>query len=52
MCSAFRTASSTIEITRSLSGGSLGGMLEFRSQMLDPARNYTWAAERRRWLKS
>ena len=35
----FRTASSTIDITKSLSGGSLGGMLEFRSQMLDPARN-------------
>lgn len=35
----FQTAGSTIEITGSLSGGSLGGMLEFRSQMLDPARN-------------
>jgi len=35
----FKTPSSTVEITNSLSGGSLGGLLEFRSQMLDPARN-------------
>ncbi len=35
----FQTASSTVEITSSLSGGSLGGMLDFRTQMLDPARN-------------
>ncbi len=35
----FKTSTSTIDITRSLSGGTLGGMLEFRSQMLDPARN-------------
>lgn len=35
----FQTATSTAEITGSLSGGTLGGMLEFRSQMLDPARN-------------
>lgn len=35
----FRTASSTVDITKSLSGGALGGMLDFRSQMLDPARN-------------
>ncbi len=35
----FRTPSSTIDITKSLNGGTLGGMLEFRSQMLDPARN-------------
>lgn len=34
-----RSASGTADITRSLSGGTLGGMLEFRSQMLDPARN-------------
>lgn len=27
------------DITHSLSGGTLGGMLEFRGQMLDPARN-------------
>ncbi len=35
----FRTPGSTIDITKSLSGGTLGGMLDFRSQMLDPARN-------------
>jgi flagellar hook-associated protein 1 FlgK len=27
------------DITNSLSGGTLGGMLDFRTQMLDPARN-------------
>ncbi len=36
---AFRTATSTVDITRSLNGGTLGGMLQFRSEMLDPARN-------------
>jgi flagellar hook-associated protein 1 len=36
---AFKTASSTVDITKSLSGGTLGGMLQFRSEMLDPARN-------------
>lgn len=35
----FKTPTSTVEITSSLSGGSLGGLLDFRSQMLDPARN-------------
>lgn len=35
----FKTATSTVEMTSSLSGGTLGGMLQFRSQMLDPARN-------------
>ncbi|MBL8266923.1 flagellar hook-associated protein FlgK [Steroidobacter sp.] len=29
----------TIDITSSLSGGTLGGILSFRSDMLDPARN-------------
>jgi len=29
----------TIDITNSLSGGTLGGVLQFRSEMLDPARN-------------
>jgi flagellar hook-associated protein 1 len=29
----------TIDITNSLSGGTLGGVLSFRSEMLDPARN-------------
>ncbi|MFL6620656.1 MAG: flagellar hook-associated protein FlgK [Povalibacter sp.] len=36
---AFKTASSSIDITKSLSGGTLGGMLQFRTDMLDPARN-------------
>jgi flagellar hook-associated protein 1 FlgK len=36
---AFQTPSATVDITRSLSGGTLGGMLQFRSEMLDPARN-------------
>ncbi len=35
----FKTASSTMDITKSLSGGTLGGMLQFRNEMLDPARN-------------
>lgn len=35
----FQTATGTVEMTNSLSGGSLGGMLDFRTQMLDPARN-------------
>ncbi len=29
----------TVDITASLSGGTLGGLLDFRSQVLDPARN-------------
>ncbi len=29
----------TVDVTASLSGGSLGGLLDFRSQVLDPARN-------------
>ena len=35
----FKTATSTVEMTNSLSGGTLGGALQFRTQMLDPARN-------------
>lgn len=35
----FQTATGSVEMTKSLSGGTLGGMLEFRTQMLDPARN-------------
>jgi flagellar hook-associated protein 1 FlgK len=35
----FRTASGSVDITSSLSGGTLGGTLDFRNQMLDPARN-------------
>ena len=34
-----QTPSGSVDITSSLSGGSLGGMLDFRTQMLDPARN-------------
>jgi flagellar hook-associated protein 1 FlgK len=34
-----RTASGEVDITSSLSGGSMGGLLQFRTQMLDPARN-------------
>jgi len=36
---AVQSASGTADITGSLSGGTLGGMLDFRSQILDPARN-------------
>lgn len=36
---AVRSSVGTIDITKSLSGGSLGGILSFRSEMLDPARN-------------
>ena len=35
---ALRNAQNTVDITNSLSGGTIGGLLEFRSQMLDPAR--------------
>ncbi|HEY4369383.1 MAG TPA: flagellar hook-associated protein FlgK [Steroidobacteraceae bacterium] len=34
-----QTPTGSIDITSSLSGGTLGGMLDFRTQMLDPARN-------------
>ncbi|AMN46585.1 lagellar hook-associated protein 1 FlgK [Steroidobacter denitrificans] len=33
------SAQGSVDITDSISGGTLGGMLEFRSRMLDPARN-------------
>ncbi len=33
------TSGSTIDVTGRLSGGSLGGMVDFRNQILDPARN-------------
>lgn len=36
---ALQTPSGTVDITSSLSGGSVGGLLEFRTQVLDPARN-------------
>lgn len=35
----FQTPSGSMDVTSSLSGGTLGGTLEFRDQMLDPARN-------------
>jgi flagellar hook-associated protein 1 FlgK len=34
-----QTPSGSVDITSSLSGGSLGGTLDFRTQMLDPSRN-------------
>jgi len=34
-----RTASGVVDVTRNISGGSLGGVLEFRNTVLDPARN-------------
>ncbi|MFC4308554.1 flagellar hook-associated protein FlgK [Steroidobacter flavus] len=36
---AVQSSVGTIDITGSLSGGTLGGILSFRSDMLDPARN-------------
>jgi flagellar hook-associated protein 1 FlgK len=36
---AVKTPAGPVDITNSLTGGELGGMLEFRSSMLDPARN-------------
>jgi flagellar hook-associated protein 1 len=36
---AFKTANGVVDITDSLSGGSVGGVLDFRKEMLDPARN-------------
>ncbi|MGH8175201.1 MAG: flagellar hook-associated protein FlgK [Steroidobacter sp.] len=36
---AVQSASGVADITSSLSGGTLGGVLDFRTQMLDPARN-------------
>lgn len=36
---AVQSSVGTIDITNSLSGGTLGGVLSFRSQILDPARN-------------
>ncbi len=39
MTIAFRTSSGTTDISASLSGGSVGGLLDFRREMLDPARS-------------
>lgn len=36
---AFKTANGTVDITSSLTGGKLGGALDFRREVLDPARN-------------
>lgn len=36
---ALQTPSGTVDISRSVSGGTVGGLLDFRTQMLDPARN-------------
>jgi flagellar hook-associated protein 1 FlgK len=36
---ALQTPAGTVDMSRSLSGGSLGGLLDFRREMLDPARN-------------
>ena len=34
-----RTGAGTVDLSRVVSGGTLGGLLDWRSQMLDPARN-------------
>jgi flagellar hook-associated protein 1 FlgK len=34
-----RTGSATVDLSRVVSGGTLGGLLDWRSQMLEPARN-------------
>jgi len=36
---ALRTPAGTVDLSRVVSGGTLGGLLDWRSQMLDPARN-------------
>jgi flagellar hook-associated protein 1 FlgK len=36
---ALQTPSGTVDISRSVSGGQLGGLMDWRQQMLDPARN-------------
>ena len=36
---ALQTPGGSVDITRNISGGALGGMLDFRSEQLDPARN-------------
>jgi flagellar hook-associated protein 1 FlgK len=35
----FKSPAGVIDVTSSLSGGSVGGVLDFRREMLDPARN-------------
>jgi flagellar hook-associated protein 1 FlgK len=34
-----RTSGGVVDVTRAIAGGSLGGMLDFRREQLDPARN-------------
>src|SRR5690606_18370079 len=36
---AFHTASGTVDVSSSLSGGSIGGLLDARRELIDPARN-------------
>jgi flagellar hook-associated protein 1 FlgK len=36
---ALRTATGTVDISRAVSGGTLGGLLDWRREMLEPARN-------------
>ncbi|HEX6637101.1 MAG TPA: flagellar hook-associated protein FlgK, partial [Steroidobacteraceae bacterium] len=36
---ALETPAGTVDISRSVSGGALGGLMDFRREMLDPARN-------------
>jgi flagellar hook-associated protein 1 FlgK len=36
---AFKSANGIVDISSSLTGGSVGGLLDFRREMLDPARN-------------
>jgi flagellar hook-associated protein 1 FlgK len=36
---ALQTPSGTVDISRTISGGTLGGLLDWRSEMLDPTRN-------------
>jgi flagellar hook-associated protein 1 FlgK len=36
---ALQTSAGTVDISRSVSGGTLGGLLDWRREMLDPARN-------------
>jgi len=36
---ALQTPSGTVDISRSVSGGEIGGLMDWRQQMLDPARN-------------
>lgn len=39
MSIAYQSGGSTVDMTSSLSGGALGGVLDFRREMLDPVRN-------------